>query len=302
MDADIRSRLHESENTIRRLREERGRLHKLFDGAKKAAQESEGEATLNAAMAAKQSLAEIDEQLEEATATQIGLLKQVGDAEARLPGYTSNVNGWREAARSLDLASGNLRVDLPGASLTRPTAEVPGGGAGNAGTAATISVRTAPTGPQPAPRCIRGRFRRSRSSRIRSFVTSDYTVSYSQTALSGVERDVDETTTKADLDTTIGLATPEARMFAVTASGIPQRVFDSESSLQAFLEQEMRRRLDLELDQHVIDTIDAASPATGTPTGTGLIAKARRAVAEHRALGSSPSVLAISPRILPITI
>lgn len=118
-------------------------------------------------------------------------------------------------------------------------------------------------------------------------MSSDYTVSFDSAALSGIERDVDQSDTKADLQGDIALATPEARMFAVTTHNIPQRVFDSESSLQNFLEQEMRRRVDLELDQHVIDVNTTSTPASGSPSGSDLIEKGA---------GRPQSIAALAPR------
>lgn len=153
---DLRSRLQEAEGTIRKLREERGRLNRLFQSARAAAEDHESDQTLGAAMAAKQAVAEVDSQIEEATDRQVRLLKRLGDIGAGMPGFTSFENGWAQAAKELDLAGGKLHVDLNGASLIRAQAQ-PGGGAGNAGTAATIARGPRWIGPPTARCCIRGR-------------------------------------------------------------------------------------------------------------------------------------------------
>jgi hypothetical protein len=292
---EIKEKLAQIEAKLRSLREERGRVVKLYEGARTAALASESDETLAALEAAKGALTEVEERIEGTSQEQVRLLKVLGDAEAGRPGFTSSVNGWHEAGHRLDIASGDLRVDLTGASLMQPMAQSGDADSGGGGTARLMSVRT-PT-ERAASRTLLYPWALPQEPFPpgSAFAASDFTISFSQDELSGVERDVDETSTKADLPATVGLATPAARVFAITAHGIPQRVFDAESTVQALLEGEMRRKLDLELDQHVIDTIDGASPATGTPSGTGLIEKARRAVREHRALGSSPSVLAVSP-------
>ncbi len=60
------------------------------------------------------------------------------------------------------------------------------------------------------------------------------------------------------------------------------------------MEQELRRRIDVEIDTHVVEAILTSAPVSGS-TGSDLIAKARNAVAAHRQLRSSPSVLALNP-------
>ncbi len=279
---------------LRQLRAERSRAAKVAKLAAQARLADPG-----AAENAEQAVRDFDADISRTERELAALVTELGDLEAAgrpggglLPG---GENGWRTAAAGLQ-GNETTRVDLPGSSLLRAQAPATSGATTSttSGTATPISVRTPldraasrtilypwalPQESFPAPGEVTG---------------SDYRVTFSSDPISGIERDVDETSTKADLGASVALVTPVARMFAITASGIPQRVLANESSLAAFLEQEMRRKLDLEIDQHVVDVITASSPASGS-TGTGLIEQVRRGVAAHRALGSSPSVLAVSP-------
>ena len=181
--------------------------------------------------------------------------------------------------------------------MLRPMAQVPGGGVGSAG-GPVSSVSTRTPGDRAASRTILYPWALPQEPFPADSwaVGSDFTASFFEHRRHhrDIERDVDETTTKAVLGASVGLATPTAREFAITASGIPQRLFDNENGLRAFLEQEMRRRLDIEWDQHTVDAITAASPPSGL-SGADLIAQVRNAIASHRALGASPSVLALNP-------
>jgi hypothetical protein len=143
---DIRTQLQQAEDQVRRLRQERNRLNKLFQSAQNAVAENETDATMNAAMSAKEAKAQVERQLEVAQDEQVALLARIADAEAgragglRLPFK----DGWAEAARRLDLAHGETRVDLAGSSLLqRPMAQdAPGGFA-----AASVSVKAPPPSP-----------------------------------------------------------------------------------------------------------------------------------------------------------
>src|SRR5687768_6748112 len=112
--SEIRTQLLEVENRVRSLREERARLTKIFKSAQAAAADTETDATIDAAMSAKTSIKEVEQQLEDAQDEQIGLLRRVGDAEAGRSGSLFNgVDGWDDASRKLSLAEADLRVDLP---------------------------------------------------------------------------------------------------------------------------------------------------------------------------------------------
>ena len=81
---ELREQLRGAEDRIRSLREERARAVKVFETAEQAAEQDENDSTLNVAMAAKQSLGEVDSQLDEARGGQVRLLKTFG-ASATLP-------------------------------------------------------------------------------------------------------------------------------------------------------------------------------------------------------------------------
>ncbi len=75
---------------------------------------------------------------------------------------------------------------------------------------------------------------------------------------------------------------------------VPQALLSAEPALQAFLRTRMQRVLDLAIDTHVITQVLAAAPPSGSD-GAMLIEQARNAVAEARALGADPTVLALPP-------
>jgi hypothetical protein len=65
--------------------------------------------------------------------------------------------------------------------------------------------------------------------------------------------------------------------------------------LLEWLRGELGFQLDKALDAHTLAQIVAAKPAFGL-TGVGLITQIRNAVSAHRALGASPTILAVPPK------
>jgi hypothetical protein len=282
---DIRSRLQESEDKIRGLREDRARLSKVFEAAKAAAEETETDGTLAAAVAAKESLAEVDQLIEQATDMQLAQLKQLGDFEAGKSGFVTGLtNGWETAARTLSLNEGTLRADVPAASLL-------------------LSAQPRTPAADPAPVSNRFLFPALRSEPFGAdpgdIVATDYTVSFDEEELTGtlspsVERDVDAITEKATMSPTVNLATPKAKMYAAVLDRVPSQVFDSQASLQALLQNELARQLARSFDAAVVDAIEGASPPSGS-TGSDLVSKIRNAISDATELGSEPSVIGLSP-------
>jgi len=281
-----REKLDAVEARQRSLRDERARLTKLLDAAKVAVAEHETDATLNAAGAAKESLKSVDQQLEAVGEEQVQLLRHLGAGPGH-EGWASKLgNGWGTAARRLDLGRGVLSVDVPAGSLMAH-APLPSSGGGR-----PVKLET------PALRAANRQILYSVFEQLPiddgDLAVTDFSVSFLTGALTGVERAPAATSQKADLGASVTAATPAVRQFAVTQDELPKVLFDNRVALQAYLEQEARRQLDLAIDEHVLARIAAAGPATGS-TGSTLIEKVRNAVAASRALGASPSVLAVNP-------
>jgi hypothetical protein len=107
-------------------------------------------------------------------------------------------------------------------------------------------------------------------------------------------RDLDATGDKAKLDITLSSVTEALKQVAVTIDDIPNAIFESVSSLRAFLNTEGAFQVQKALDTHVLAQIVAASPPFGT-TGTGLVARLRNGVATMRATGANPTIAVLNP-------
>lgn len=122
---------------------------------------------------------------------------------------------------------------------------------------------------------------------------SDF-VQSARTLTGTVERAVDATTTKANLDVTIAATVEAIKQFAVTINSVPNVVLESMSQMGAFLAGQGQFQVNKALDDHVLAQIVAASPAFGN-TGSTTIEKVRNAITSMRALGANPDVLVINP-------
>ncbi|MCU1359960.1 MAG: hypothetical protein JWN99_1249 [Ilumatobacteraceae bacterium] len=109
-----------------------------------------------------------------------------------------------------------------------------------------------------------------------------------------VQRAIDATTTKANVDTTIAATVEAIAQFAVTINSVPNIVLQSVPQMTAFLSGEGQFQVSKALDDHVLAQIVAATPAFGK-TGTTTIDKVRNAIAAMRALGANPNVLVVNP-------
>ncbi len=181
---------------------------------------------------------------------------------------------------------------MAGSSLLQ--AQLPG--SGNLGLRPPQSASTTTTAAQPGL-SIGGRLYAyqafNRVDPVGAASVTDFTVSFTQPTVTGLERAPAAVTTKPTLPATYALATPDVRQHAILAEDVPVRLFDS-AAFPAFLDTESKRQVDLSVDRHVQSQIAAASPPSGS-TGTGLIAKIRNAVAASRALGAWPTTLLVSP-------
>jgi hypothetical protein len=89
----LQEKLAQPEDRLRSLREERGRLRRVADAAKSAAAEHESDQTVNAAVAARDSLREVEAAIEAEQERQVGFLRQLGDIEAGHVGFTLGASG-----------------------------------------------------------------------------------------------------------------------------------------------------------------------------------------------------------------
>jgi hypothetical protein len=282
----IRDGLGRVEDQVRQLREERARARSIKEAAiASAASHGNDESSMVAAQAAVDGLKAVEERLEKVGNEQTDLLKKLGDQEAGVAGWSSpRRDGWEYCSTTLDLSSGVLRADVMAASLFTPSISP-----------AARTIRATPTVTVPTDnRYMFPVFEQRPFGDAADVVTTDFEVSTTEAPVSGIEIPVATDTSKAEIDATISLATPTAKVFAVIANGVPARIFDSQPALRDFLSGEMKRHLEVAFDDHVIAAIEGASPPSGS-TGSDLIAKVRNAIASHRALGSVPTHLALSP-------
>lgn len=286
-----REKLTQADGRIRELREEKHRATKLRETAVAAYSANGDDASFKAAKQAKESVDAVQAKLDAIQDEQTALLKTLGDAEQQgrvsltLPGD----NGYAKAAAGLDLANGNLRVDVRANSLLRAQA-APLPSSPSDGGFSLVS------GPEQSRRYLYPVLARDAfgDGSGREAAATDFTVSFAQGELTGVERAPDATTGKATLNTTTSLATVEARQHAVVAEGIPSKLFDHQAALRSFLGVELARRVDESVDSHLVAKIEAANPPSGS-TGASLVPKIRNAIAAMRGLGGNPTYLAVTP-------
>ena len=281
---------------IRAIREERNRTAELFRNAKAAVAESETDSAVHSAAETKRALDAVDARLEEASQEQLRLLRTLGDMEHGRSGFSSpGHDGWLQASRELDLAKGHLRVDVPGTSLmqaalnpaTLPPTPVD----------ARIGLAAAPpAAPGAAP--VSNKWLYPVVPQVpfapNDLSATDFVVTFEVTAVSGVERAPAATTAKAEISPTVTFASPTEKTFAVVLDAVPVKIFDSQQALRSLLSNELSRQIDTSVDAHVVGAIQAASPPTSS-TGTGLVWKVRNGIAAMSDVGSSPTVLALSP-------
>ena len=291
----LRAELSGIEAELRSLRQQQAKARKAKEAAVKAHDANPGDDAYAAAEAASDLLRQIEQQIERLTADQIDVLKGIGDSEAlgRLPSYTpSGDSGWKAVARHLSVANGEFRADVPLDALMQPMAALDA--SANVASSRVPSVR-APFVPQPVDR--RYLYPELPRESLDDGVLA--IVEFRQDAASGtvtgdVMRDPVSVAPKAELDIGIAAASEDVEQFAITIDNVPQVLFSSEPALHAFLQSRMQRVLDLAIDTHVLDQIEAATPPSGS-SGTGLVAQIRNAVAASRALGAWPSAVALNP-------
>jgi hypothetical protein len=298
----IREQLQEIEGRLRTLREDRARVKRVFDAAKAAAEEHESEQTMNAGVAAKESLQSVDRQIEAERERQTEILRQIGDVEAGMSGFAyPGVSGWETAARKLDLARGELRVDVAAQSLlamvSLPTSPSDG--------ASPLSVSVATGGATALPgtglasnRWLYPVLQSVPIPEVGGVVSTDFTIAYAEDQLTGgiedAERDPDSVAEKPVVTADVALAEPKVRLFPAVLENVPSRIFDSQQAVRTLLGTELSRLLSESFDSYVVGVIEAASPPSDS-TGSDLISQIRNAIADMHDLGGEPTVIALTP-------
>lgn len=119
---------------------------------------------------------------------------------------------------------------------------------------------------------------------------------FRQTARSvtgSVERAIDATTDKAEVNVTLQHVVEAMRQVAVTISDIPNALLDVDDLLRQFFDAEARFIVEQAMDAHCMAQIVAAAPPFGT-TGAGLVAQVRNGITNMRSEGASPDLLVVN--------
>ena len=114
-----------------------------------------------------------------------------------------------------------------------------------------------------------------------------------RTLTGSVQRNLDATTDKANVDTTLTLVTESLSEFAVTVDGIPNAVLESISTARDWLNGEMQFQVQKALDAHCFSQIVAASPPFGN-TGADTVTKVRNAIGSMPGEGANPDLLVMN--------
>jgi hypothetical protein len=109
-----------------------------------------------------------------------------------------------------------------------------------------------------------------------------------------VERDPVSTDPKAEVDVQLESVNPKVRQLACVISDVPNAILEAESTLRAFLQQQMQFGLNTYLDAHVLAQIDAEATGVGQ-VGANLVEVLRNGISAMRANGVNPSLVALSP-------
>ena len=107
-------------------------------------------------------------------------------------------------------------------------------------------------------------------------------------------RDPTDVATKAEVDVTLELAQEKVRQVAAVISNVPNAILEAEVTLRAFLQVQLRVKLDQAIDAHVVSQIDSAS-FYGGAVGADLITQIRNGIAAMNSLGTNPTIVALSP-------
>jgi len=276
----LREQLGQVEDELRSLREERARASGVSDAALAAYASHESDESLATVKQAKDALQAVGLKLEKTSDRQAELLRKLADRESGVSGFSPSLSGWDQAAQTLSLADGVLRSDTRAASLL---------------TVPASARRTNQPPPPASGKYVYPVFAAAPFGDAGDLAATDFVISFSEAEVTGVEIEPATSTSKAELPVDVSLATPTAKVFAIVVDDVPAKIFETQAALAAFLEQEMRRRLDVSYDAHVVAAIEGASPPSGS-TGTGLVAQIRNGIASHRDIGSNPRYLAVTPQ------
>ncbi|MEK6251990.1 MAG: hypothetical protein AABM43_08620 [Actinomycetota bacterium] len=294
---DLTTQLREVQDRIRSLRQEKPRAEAELTRAREAynPEANNARAQFDRAREAMHAVGEIKDEISTLESEEEKLLGELADLEGGMPGEAQSRlgvgtgRGWSAVASQIDVQRGELRADVPLASVLAqaPTpAQTPP-------TNGRPTAQAAPSNRWLFPVLPAEDFPVSAGGEA-EYVANDYVVEFSQTAVSGVERAVDQTDEKAVLPVDVNLAVVNARQFALVIENLPSKVLSARRALQDFLSREVGRRLNDHWDAAVVAAVESGSPPAFTATGD-LVADVRHAIAEMRDRGGLPQYLVLDP-------
>ncbi len=293
MSNDLSAQLGDIQGRIRVLRQEKPAKEAELAQARESydPEAADARAKFEAAKTAMRAVAEIKDEISVLEQEEQELLGQLGDAEQGMSGEqvsrfgVRTGSGWAAVAQQINVQRGELRADIPLASVLAQPAQTP--------PASRPPAHQTPDNRWLFPVLPSEDFPTSAGNEP-EFVANDYVASFGQDPVSGVERDVDATSEKAVLPVDVSLATVNARQFALVIENLPSKVLSARRALQDFLGREVGRRLGDHFDLHVVEAVESDAPPAFNATGD-LVADVRRALSEMQERGGLPRYLALDP-------
>lgn len=311
-EGSLRERLKEIQARLSSARNEHAASRQAFEQAKGAVAKltcspaaMTGTSEWKSAEAAKQTLEAAEGKVREIEGAQIGVLEMLGEqgnhasrgrgGNGPRSGDVPAGDGFAFAAGEFDLEHGRDRVTLPLARLLPPAPMAAIGGV----TINPSSGLTAPSVEQPFvqqpmdTRGLGGVFPTEQLDPGEAAI-QDFRATSRETE-GTIERDPIATSEKAKMALGIELVVDPLKQFALYIDSIPNKAFDYVETLGEVLENELGKQLTEALyGTHCISQILASAPPVGLK-GADLLTQIRYGVKMARALGCSPTVIALSP-------
>jgi hypothetical protein len=216
-------------------------------------------------------------------------------------------DGWAQLAAQIDPAAGQFQAEVSLGELMKPSMY-------GATTITPSSGLVAPAyevpGVQAMARDTRFIYPWLRAQEVDrgDLAVQSFEQRAPRTVSGSIERDPVATTEKAKLALALELVNPPLKQLAVLADAVPNALFDAtaglgdlaggEGLLVDWLRAECSFQLSRALDAHIMAQFVAAKASIAFgETGTGLITQIRNAVSAHRALGASPSIIVVTPKL-----
>ncbi|HEY4897083.1 MAG TPA: hypothetical protein VII01_13435 [Solirubrobacteraceae bacterium] len=302
------AKLKAIEGDLRDLREERAVLLRERDKARAAWSQSPdrdpASAVFKRAAHAVEELADADKRIDDLRTAQEGTLRMLGggsgharrgrDGNGPTNDDSGAGNGWQFAAAQFDLEHGRDRVTLPLSELLPLSPRAVIGGV----TVSPSSGLTHPALEQPfvqQPLDMRGLSGVFPSEQLDPGEAAIQDFRQTSREVEGtIERDPISKAEKAKMAMGIELAVDPLRQFALYTDDIPIKLLDYVEMLGEVLLNDLGKQLIKARAAHCVAQILAAAPPAGIK-GADLLSQIRYGVKESKALGASPSAIALSP-------